>query len=74
MPLPWNLVDSIDFANFVIDILKENNFMKEENQVKGKDDEIFKNIDQDLLNGDYGKMKMEIFKNKCRNIHLNENS
>ena len=48
--------------------------MKEENQVKGKDDEIFKNIDQDLLNGDYGKMKMEIFKNKCRNIHLNENS
>jgi hypothetical protein len=31
-----------------------------------------KNEEQDIFDEDYGKMKMEVFKERCRNILLNE--
>jgi hypothetical protein len=46
--------------------------MKEENYEQGNDDQILKNEEQDIFDEDYGKMKMEVFKERCRNILLNE--
>lgn len=46
--------------------------MKEENYEQGNDDQILKNEGQDIFDEDYGKMKMEVFKERCRNILLNE--
>lgn len=46
--------------------------MKEENYEQENDDQILKNEEQDIFDEDYGKMKMEVFKERCRNILLNE--